>query len=539
MTATTTNVHSTSYTFEEVGAFSAFVKAFTQQHKHLEPFVNGFFTKEGLDAHLEAKLKNYTHRTSLVSALKVQLAAVQLSTAQQESISHLEKNNTITITTGHQLSLFNGPMYFIYKILQVAKTCKELSELYPTYNFVPIFWMASEDHDYDEVRKAQVFGKEIALQEVENNYQMVGSFSANVLNDAVSELSSYLETAPYGEPLISELKSIQKESKNLTDFTQKLVASWFADFGVLPLDGNDTALKKCFAPIVEKELKEQISYKATKAVLEDREKLFKTQVEPREINLFFIDGKQRRRIVKAGDTFTLLGTDRSFTEAELLKLNNENPELFSPNVILRPVYQELILPNLAYCGGGGEIAYWTQLKGVFDVLNLCFPKLILRNSLVLLDAGVNKKKEKLGLSDLDLFKDVFSLQNNYLAKHSDVESLDLTVVNSDLETLRTSLINYVNTIDPTLKGTVEGNMAAQHKFLDSLQKKLKKKLKQQEEVALKQIEGVKEKIYPNGVFQERIEHPYRYLSKYGKPFFKTIYNTIDPFKALVHLVHIE
>ena len=539
MTATTTSVHSTPYTFEEVGAFSAFAKAFAQQHKHLEPFVNGFFTKEGLDTHLEAKLKNYSHRVSLVNALKAQLNTVQLSASQQDNITLLEKDNTITITTGHQLSLFNGPMYFIYKILQVAKTCKVLVEQYTAYNFVPIFWMASEDHDYDEVRSANIFGKSIALAEVENNYQMVGSFSGDVLAVAVEELSSYLQTAPFGNELIAELKTIQKESKTLADFTQKLVATWFADFGVLPLDSNDAALKKCFAPIVEKELKEQFSYKATKTVLEEREKLFKTQVEPRAINLFFIEGNKRRRIVKEGDAFTLLGTDKRFTEEELLTLKDEKPELFSPNVILRPVYQEFILPNLAYCGGGGEIAYWTQLKGVFEAVDLCFPKLILRNSLVLLDAGVNKKKDKLGLTDLDLFKDVFSLQNNYLAKHSDVESLDLTAVNADLETLRTSLIKYVNTIDPTLKGTVEGNMAAQHKFLDGLQKKLKKKLKQQEEVALKQVEGVKEKIYPNGVFQERIEHPYRYLSKYGKPFFRTIYDTLDPFKALVHLVHVE
>ncbi|MDX5436693.1 MAG: bacillithiol biosynthesis cysteine-adding enzyme BshC, partial [Pontibacter sp.] len=345
----------TKLDYAATGAFSKTITDYLCCSEQLQPFYNRFPTLEAFGAQLKEKSFSEAQRQTLHQALQEQYTSIaEVNPKVQQHIELLLQTNTYTVTTGHQLNIFTGPLYFVYKIVTAIKTCRQLKEQYPDYNCVPVYWMATEDHDFAEINHFSLFGKKYTWETDQTG--AVGRFSTESMAQLLAEL-------PEAYPVFEEA---YRNSKNLADATRAITHALFGEYGLVSIDGDDKLLKRAMIPVVEQELTDQLSNRLVEETSAQLEELgYKPQVYSREINLFYLTDTLRERIVQEGGKYKVLNTDLSYTLEELQQEAQEHPERFSPNVILRPLYEELILPNLAYIGGGAEVAYWFQLKELF------------------------------------------------------------------------------------------------------------------------------------------------------------------------------
>ena len=365
--------------FEETKRFSKLITDYLGRSVNLDPFYGTFPLIENFRQQIALKKGSYSaaNRQVLTDVLKLQYEAISYSDAVNENLNLLKNENTFTITTGHQLSLMTGPLYFLYKIISTINLCKRLKNEYPDFDFVPIYWMASEDHDFEEISSFRFQNKSIRWPK--ETAGAVGEMSLEDLLPVLDIFEQHLGESINAQQLKDLMKASYRKSKTLSEATFRLVNLLFGQYGLIVLEPHNPQLKTLFKPIVKEELTKRSSYKEVNSQIEklkqDYDAEYKPQVNPRDINLFYLSENGRYRIEKKEDRFYLNGTEQSFTESEILEVLESNPEKFSPNVILRPIYQECILPNLCYVGGGGELAYWFQLKSTFDYFSVPFPSL--------------------------------------------------------------------------------------------------------------------------------------------------------------------
>ncbi len=403
--------------YQDSGYFTPLMNDYLNQKKELQSLYNRFPTLENFAAQIIEKQTTYTNanREVLVSVLQKQYMNVTVSNLTSENIAALKHKNTFTVTTGHQLNLFTGPLYFLYKIISTINLTKELAAAYPDKNFVPVYWMATEDHDFDEINYFNFKDKKFRWNR--ESLGPVGRLSTEGLEEVFGVFASELGLGKNSEELKNMFEEAYLKHSTLAKATRFLANKLFGSYGLVILDGDDRNLKKMFIPYVKEELLHQTSHQKvaeTSALLSK----YKIQVNPREINLFYIEDDLRERIIMEDKMYVINNTEIKYTEDALLLELEKHPEKFSPNVIMRPLYQEVILPNLCYIGGGGELAYWLELKSYFDVSKVTFPILLLRNSALLATEKQAKKADKLGLSWSDLFLNSFHLKDKVVKKES-------------------------------------------------------------------------------------------------------------------------
>lgn len=486
---------------EQTGLFSAISNTLTYSQEELISFIQTPFSLQAFEKQLALKQTSYPkeNRTSLVAALKKQYASVTTSAAVLNNIDLLEKETTFTITTGHQLSLFTGPLYFIYKIVHVIQLCKKLQVQFPANNFVPVFWMASEDHDFEEINHFQLFGKKITWES--NQKGPVGRFDLDGINEIKNELHQFFENHPdsYIHSLIDSFKG-----ENFSEAQFHLVNELFKDYGLIILEPDTASLKKLFVPTIEKELFERFAEEKIQNTTKELSQLsYKGQVFPRPINFFWIEKGCRERIQWVDNHF-FIEEKGSFSSEEMRKLIYSQPENFSPNVVFRPVYQETILPNLCYVGGGGEMAYWLQLKAVFDSVNIPYPLIQVRNSVQLIDAGSAKKMNRLDVSFNEFLSDIDSIKKHYVQKHT-TDEVNFDAIQLKIDALKQLLSSQISTLDTQLESFIVAENNKLDKQLETIQSKVLRIQKQKMETFMKQLEDIKNKLFPNGHLQERTE----------------------------------
>jgi bacillithiol biosynthesis cysteine-adding enzyme BshC len=235
----------------------------------------------------------------------------------------------------------------------------------------------------------------------------------------------------------------------------------------------------------------------------------------------------RARIVREGERFNILGTGLSFTETEMEAELQAYPERFSPNVVLRPLYQETILPNLAYIGGGGEIAYWLERKAQFEHFNVNFPMLVRRNSVLWIDRGTSQKLERLGIAFQQLFQDTDLLVRQFIEAQSET-ALDLQAEIQELASLFERVREKAVPVDPTLEKAVMAESVKQIKVLEQLESRLMRAEKQKHETSVNQIRALREKLFPGNGLQERQDNFLNFYQKYGETFFHVLKNHLHP-----------
>ncbi len=453
-----------------------------------------FITAEPSIANFENQIKQ---KQSVNRQVLHKVLMEQNASSHPNSIKNIElikEENTFTVTTGHQICLYTGPLYSIYKIVSIINLATELKKQYNNYNFVPVFWMATEDHDFEEINHVNLSSGKISWNT--NQKGPVGRFSTE-------DIGPFLEAVQ--ENVSSEfaktISGFYTKSKDLAEAHRLMIDYIFGEYGVVIIDADNRELKKEMIPIFKNELLTNDTFNAVEELSEKLiERGYKKQVNPREINIFYQEDGLRERIVKNGDQFEIVNTELSFSEEEIMKELEEYPEKFSPNVVMRPMYEEKILPNLAYIGGPGEIAYWLQLKDGFAVNHIDFPILVIRNSVLLVEEKTTKKMAKLPFEAVDYFKHEDELIKAYINKVSDVSFEDEI---KSLEEVFAITKEKAVEVDFSLERTVIAELKRAQNSINKIKKKVTKAEKNNNSIAVNQIQYVKNAFFPNHSFQER------------------------------------
>lgn len=501
-----------SVALRDTGQFPPLLLDYLDQKPELHGFYSVFPSR---DEAIEA----IEQRADFDSAKRGTL--VEMMTKQYENIadapdfSTLLDKNTFTVTTGHQLNIFTGPLYVIYKIVTTINLARTLKEAYPDYDFVPVYWMASEDHDFAEIASFNLFGKK---------YTWPGEPSGAVGRLNPQELETVLNALPESVPLFEKA---YLENKTLADAARCYMHDLFGAEGLVTINADDAALKRHFLPVIEDELFKQNSSRLVEETTQKLEKLgYHTPVHAREINLFYLTDGLRERIIRQENTFNVLNTKLEFTDKEMRQEMHEHPERFSPNVVLRPLYEEIILPNLAYIGGPSEVPYWLQLKGVFDHFEVPFPMLIPRNFALYVNAASRHRMEKLGLSYEDIFKEKYQLKRDLVERISE-HPLSLDLEKYAFAEVLAKVVNKALDVDATMEKAVLAERARLFNSLEKLEKRIRKAEEKKHGIQVGQLLNVLDTFSPNGSAQERHDN---FLNFYlnNRNFIQELFEHFDP-----------
>ncbi len=496
--------NSSCINYSKTGAFSKLFLNYVDGSEELKKFYTHAPNINSIAKAIENKSKENINRKVLVEQIKSQYSNITLHDRVRSNIELLNQPNTYTITTGHQLSIFTGEWYFIFKIITAINLAKEAKEKFPSYDFVPVFWMASEDHDFEEIN--HIYLKNERFTWNENAKGPVGRLSTEKLVELVNSVAHFLKGTKHSEELIQIFQKAYTKEHTLADATRILVNELFQDEGLVILDADNSALKKVWSSSIKKEILTNTNYDACVKNTEDLEALgYTAQIHAREINLFYLMDGFRERIVKENNAYATVDGTYTFTEEEILKEVENTPERFSPNVVLRPLYQESILPNLCYVGGPGEIAYWLQLQKVFEVNNVSFPMLAWRNSFMMLEEKDAKAWEALGFETSDFFQSISILENNYVEKHQ-IEKINFKEEEKILSTYIDAIKSKAKKVDENLQYSVNGMEKRISNMMLRMEHKIWKAEKRKFKTELTKIESLKFKYFPEGKLQERREN---------------------------------
>jgi len=451
----------------------------------------------------------------------------------KEIVNSFESENTFTVTTGHQLCLATGPLYFIYKIVSTINLAKELKLQFPSCNFVPVYWMASEDHDFEEINHLYLFNKEIKWEQ--STKGVTGKIPTNTLATVIAELKELLGDTIVATDLIKLLEDSYLNHSTLSEATRHFVLHLFGEECLLVLDADCKELKTLFKDVMKDELINQSSFNFLNETNKQLETNYSLQITPRPINLFYLEEGLRERIVKDKDSnYEIVNTSLTFSSNDLLNLLDQNPERFSPNVALRPVYQETILPNLAYVGGPGETSYWLQLKTVFDHFGIFYPMLVPRNHALIIGNKQLQKFFSLGFIKEDLFRPVDELVSQYVKSLDGIPS-SLDEEKEKIKIILDGVAKQFASVDATLEASVQSELQRSVNGLEVLEKKLQAALKRKNETAVNQIKTTIEKVKPANQLQERYLNFIPYYLKYNQGFIKELLDVMKPLSTVLDL----
>ena len=506
--------------FSSTHVFSKLINDYLEGKGNAMDFVQYAPNVDGYKAAIEGRKKYPINRVLLFDVLTKQYSNLTQEKAVNDQIALLKKDSTFVVTTAHQPNLFTGPLYFFYKIIHAMQLAASLKATFPEYDFVPVYYMGSEDADLDEVGTFNLDQKK--CQWVTKQTGAIGRMQVDdALLVLLKQLESYWSILPQGQKALEILKDAYQKGKTISEATLSFVHAFFGSKGLLILQPDDATLKAAFIPVLEKELMSGFSHEAIQPTIAALSKDYHVQSEGRSINLFYLKDSIRARIEKQGDQFIVVDTDIQFTQAEIIAELHQHPERFSPNVILRGVYQETILPGVVFVGGGGELAYWMELKNVFQQVGVHYPLLQLRNSFLLIRQKQADQLAAMQFEEQDLFKPILELEVAYVKKYA-TQALDLQDQINHLTTLYTTIKNEVVKVDPTL-GTHAENLAQQAKAkLLSLEKKMVRAEKRKQSVDIQRIHRIKKELFPQDNLQEREEHFSKWVGQYDLSWIETI-----------------
>ena len=446
------------------------------------------------------------------------------SEATQEQIDTLRDPESIAVVTGQQVGLFTGPLYTMYKTITTLQLATEWAEQ-TGRPVVPVFWVEGEDHDFAEIATAHVLrrNEEVPLEYdpgVGENPGAVGRLRLTDDIEAVlNRLDEALPASDFKPGVMEQVRAAYRPGTRLEDAFAQLLRSLFEDEGLVFLNPDDARLKALTRPLFRKELNDPQTpaarIEATSQALRDRG--YHAQVHARPTNLFWLADDGRYAIDRDEDGhFVLRGTDRSFTADELLGHLDDTPERFSPNVVLRPLMQDHLLPTAAYVAGPGEVSYFAQYGDVYDWAGLDQPLIHPRASVSLVEGKVQKVLDKYALSVADLQPDVDALFQEVV-----VDTM-ATGVDAAFQEATTEMHKALNALKPEVEGvdrslsaSVEATRAAVVEELKDLKQRTVRAEKRQHDEVRAQLSKARKNLRPGGTLQERRINVLYFLNKYS------------------------
>jgi len=483
------------------------------------------------------------HRNQLIELIKKQYQNIRISKQTESNIEALYSNKTFAVCTGQQLGIFGGPLYTFYKTITAIKLSQYLKERYDNYQFVPIFWLEGDDHDFEEVRKFTILNNNnelISLKyddglEEEINRGCIGlkSFNNN-LEKLFEDLSIHLRETEFKSSVIELLKSLYKPNETFLTSFRNLMIKIFDDYGLIVFNPLDSDVKKLLTPIFSEEI---INYRNHTIQLVERsaelEETYHAQVKVKPINLFFIENNERLLIEPVEEEYRLKGRRKKFTKDELLDQLNKFPEKFSPNVLLRPICQDYLFPTALYVGGPSEISYFAQLSPLYDIYNIVQPIIYPRASATIVEKNVKSIIEKYNLDYINLFTTEEELITKIIEQNS---STDINMLfenaQSDIEKILFKLGESLSNIDKSLFDITNKTKIKIEEHLNYLKTKALELEKSKHEVTIRQLTKARNNLYPNNNLQEREINFIYFANKYGLDILKWIFNelTINKFE---------
>ena len=521
--------------WQQLGVYPPLVRDYLLGAPQLEPFYRYAPTHSGLLQACEARSQIAVNREVLVQALNRQYEAMDASfSARQTSrevlhnLEALRDEQTLTVTTGHQLQLFGGVHFFWYKLVDTILLARQLQQERGGKKVVPVFWMASEDHDFEEIRRIDMEGTTWEWQSEQYYGQAVGRLNPAELEGLLEQLRQRLAISQHGEFLSDWLEAAHLNQPTYALAYRQLVHQMLGRYGIVILDADDPMLKaqakKLFtADVLDQHIGQAVtSQSASLAALG-----YKTQVTARPVNQFIHHKQGRQRLVAEGGYFTLHeATSNKWSPREMEDTIDKQPELFSPNVITRPILQELLLPNVAYFGGPSEVAYWLQLKAAFEALDVFFPVVMPRNSAFWLSGNTRRKLSQLALPPEAFFQNVERLKAHFLEDQPEVQAFyqQWYPARNAAEALHAESEKLPEELKKVAGSEVQ---KALHQ-LDTAAIRLRRRARQQHSVALNRFEQVSQALFPGGMPQERAESFLPYYRTFNDRYFQTLLEAFDP-----------
>jgi len=518
--------------FKQTGYFSDLICDYIDNKESLKPFYNRYPKIENFKDQIEEKSANYPdeNRSILYDALQTQYKGISISKKTKENLIQLKEPITFTVVTGHQLNLFTGPLYFLYKIISTINLTIQLKKTYPKFNFVPVYWMATEDHDFDEINYFNFNAKKIQWNREASGG--VGRLNTDGLEEISKAFANELGSGKNAKILSDLFEKAYVEHANLSSATRFLANELFGELGIVIVDGDNKGLKKLLVPYAKSDIIENTTFNKVSETVSKLSKLpegYTIQVNPREINYFYLKEELRGRIVLKKGNFHVNDTEIFFSKEELLKELENHPERFSPNVIARPLYQEIILPNLCYIGGGGELAYWLELKSSFHAMNVAYPILLPRNSALIVTEKQQKKLAKLNFTAADLFLKQSSLINRKIREISNIE-IDFSPQKTLLTEQFKTMYEIASRTDESFIGAVKAQEIKQLRGLENLEKRLLKAQKRKLKGHVERMIQIQNELFPGQSLQERNLNFSEFYLEYGEALIPMLIKDLQPLK---------
>ncbi len=524
----------------ESGGFSELFFDYLYDFKEVERFYGKNFretqTLTSVMTALDGRTKD---RSVLVKVLQEQNKNFGSTAKALDNISLLLKSTTYAVVTGQQVGLFGGPLYTILKTITTIKLSEKLKQKFPQFDFVPIFWAEGEDHDFAEMNHISLLDPENKPARIEylpggempeRNLGAIGEmvFDAS-LNQTLAAMEATLQKTDFSEEVLRKLKEAYSPGRTFIQSFTGWMNFLFEDYGLVFVSSNNPELKRLLSPMFVKEIMEFPATSQTvirqSALLEEN---YHAQIKAKSINLFLFHKGGRYLIEPREHDFSLKGTRHFLQKDELLKIATETPELLSPNVVLRPIAQDTLLPTIVYVAGPSEIAYHAQLKPVYEDFNVVQPIIYPRASGSFLEERVERVMEKYGLALPEFFEDAEKVTSKVAERISEVKADVLfSSATSSFHDALNELKFGLKEIDPTLLGALEGVKAKIDGNLSVLKDKTIAAQKRRHETAMRQIEKAIAGLLPNGVLQEREINVTYYMNKYGPDLVKWLVGEVD------------
>ena len=513
--------------FRDTGQFAARDVAYVEQDARLRPFMEHAPSVESFTAAIASRKAFGCDRDTLVEVLNEQYAGYGIKAKRRPAgIEQLRADDAFTIVTAHQASLFLGPLYYVYKILSAVALSRKLAEAYPGQTFVPVFVLGAEDHDLDEIDHLRVSGQTFRWDTDQTG--ATGQMTLAGIDAVRESVAEALGDSTSAQHLTELLARCYREDRTLGVATGHFVAELFGRYGVVVANLNDARLKRNFAEHIRRE----VLGRASKPLIDSTVQAltaegFSQQAHARDINFFYLQPGRRDRIERQGERYVVLDTELSFSEGEMRAEIDAHPERFSPNVVMRPLLQEVSLPNLAYVGGGGELAYWLERRSQFAAFGVPMPVLVRRDSAWWVTHEQRKALRKLSLNPADLLGDGHQLLRRVATEQAG-HAVDFTKEREALHDLLTGISASAKRVDPTLEKHVLAKSALLDKELVALEKRLVRRLKKQEADSVGRTEALRAELLPGGGLQERKDSFMNLYARWGDAFFDALLAAFDP-----------
>jgi bacillithiol synthase len=515
--------------------FSDLFKDYTSNYTRLAPFFN---TDPFSEIETAKKMESYSfhgNRTDVVRILTDFNLQFNASNKVIQSIEKLEDERCLAVVTGQQLTIYGGPLFTILKIITAIRQAKYWERKFG-YPFVPVFWMADEDHDFEEAAAIGLFDRDdhkiMSLKPEQENHQRVAEI---LLGDQFeifrNEVQQLLMDTDFSDHLWEILDNTYKKGATFSAAFGKLILILFGKYGLILAGTNSEITKRAVTePLIKSVEKAPEIFDVLHTQSDELNTAgYHKQVYVQYSNLFWIDEhKNREKITYSGNIWHIEGKDMSWDKTGLISAIKKSPDRFSPNVFLRPITQSWLLPCVAYVAGPSEVAYYAQMKDLYRLFDLKMPIILPRFSAAIIESGIDRIIDKLPFENFEYNQRIEDLESAYISRADtpDIESLFKNWKENAAECSEMG-IQGITQIDQTLKGSAEKVITSYFNDLEKLKGKVYRSVKEQEKTQLGRLRRIQNSLFPNGNLQDREVAFIYFMNKYGIELWDNILSELD------------